>query len=462
MRPPVLAAALACLIPHAAWPQESPPASPAASEFLIDNEHPRLLLPQRRLRLLRRERERETLRWNQFHTFMAGGAEMPERGFADALYYSVAGSETHGRQAITWALSASATDLRQLALVYDWCHAVLTPQQRARLETKLKDAVAKTAAASDIPTIRSRLLAAVALSTHARPLAEQTIQSIAEKWWKSAVVSRIEAKETPFALSDHYPLLEIFHVLRDNLDIDLRESAAKFFTTLPVFHLLSHYPAPYPAPENDYRIPLMAEHAAPDLRDSVYSRAAALAMVAYDSNSTEMQFLQGWLIHDKYVMRSPFGITYEFLWANPYQPGLSYHYLPNVFYDPPTGRLIVRSTWEDNAVWLYQRPGLMQMFRDGKIVNMKQESVTEPIAMGNTVLLPANLSRRFSVNAGEEPARYYLIGLKPDSAYEIEVEDEDMAEVISDRGGVIELTFPANRRAAALLRERSAAPATAP
>jgi hypothetical protein len=114
-----------------------------------------------------------------------------------------------------------------------------------------------------------------------------------------------------------------------------------------------------------------------------------------------MQFLQGWLINDKYVMRSPFGITYEFLWANPYQPGLSYHYLPNIFYDPPTGRLIIRSSWEDNAVWLYQRPGLMQMFRDGQIVNVKQDSITEPIIMGNTVLLPANLSSRFMVETGE-------------------------------------------------------------
>jgi hypothetical protein len=304
-----------------------------------------------------------------------------------------------------------------------------------------------------VATVRGRVFAAVAISGHVRPLAEETLKSVVEVWWKARALDTLAKKDVPFAIPDHYPLFEIFHVLRDNLDIDLRETAAKHFTTLPIFHLLSHYPAPFPAPENEYRIPLMASHEAPDLREAVYSRAAALAMVAYDSNSTEMQFLQGWLIHDKYVLRSTFGIPYEFLWANPYQPGLSYHYLPNIFYDPPTGRLIVRSTWEDDAVWLYQRPGLMQMFKDGRIVNLKQESVTEALVMGNTVLLPSNLSSKFSVQTAE-PSRYYIIGLEPGTKYELEVEDEELAEHQTDRGGVLELSFPAKRTATALQQRR--------
>ena len=454
----VLAAAL--FASSLCWAQNPPvpapaPASPppSAVDYLIDKEHPRLLLPQRRLRLLRRERERETLRWNQFQTFMAGGADMPEKGFSAALFYIVTESPNHGRQAIEWALLPEA-DLRQTALVYDWCNPLLTPAQTTRLEAKLKAGIEKTAAATDVATVRSRLLAAVALSSHVRPLAEQTIQAVADTWWKTRVLAKIEAKEQAFTIADHYPLMEMLHVLRDNLDIDLRETAAKFFTSLPVFHLLSHYPAPFPAPENEYRLPLMAEHGAPDLRDAVFSRAAALAMVAYDTNSTEMQFLQGWLIHDKYVLRSPFGIPYEFLWANPYQPGLSFHYLPNIFYDPVTGRLIIRSTWEDDAIWLYQRPGLMQMFKDGRIINLKQESITEPIVMGNTVLLPANLSDKFSVETGETPGRYYIIGLKPNTKYEIEVDDEELAETSTDLGGVLELIFPPKRTASALLSER--------
>ena len=44
-------------------------------------------------------------------------------------------------------------------------------------------------------------------------------------------------------------------------------------------------------------------------------------MVAYDTNGLQNQFLQGWLIQDRYLMMTPFGAPYEFLWANPYQPG---------------------------------------------------------------------------------------------------------------------------------------------
>jgi hypothetical protein len=155
------------------------------------------------------------------------------------------------------------------------------------------------------------------------------------------VLTPIQRGETPIDLRDHLALIELFHALRDNLEIDLRETAKKHFTVLPIFHLLAHYPAPFPGAENEYRVPLMKTHGEPDSREMARSRAAALAMVAYDNNAQEMQFLQGWLIQDKFLLRSAYGIPYEFLWANPYQPGLSFHYLPNVFHDPASGRLII-------------------------------------------------------------------------------------------------------------------------
>ena len=35
-------------------------------------------------------------------------------------------------------------------------------------------------------------------------------------------------------------------------------------------------------------------------------------MVSFDTNSQEMQFLQGWLMHDRFLLRSTLGIPYEF------------------------------------------------------------------------------------------------------------------------------------------------------
>jgi hypothetical protein len=302
--------------------------------------------------------------------------------------------------------------------------------------------------AGDIAAVRSQVLAAVALTGVVEGIAEKILPAVVEGWWKGRVLDVLAKGETPFEPRDHLALMEMLHTLRDNLDIELRETAPKHFLTLPVYHLLAHYPAPYPGPENEYRIPLMKAHGEPDLREAARTRAAALAMVAYDNNSQEMQFLQGWLIQDRFLLRSPYGIPYEFLWANPYQPGLSFHYLPNVFHDPATGRLIIRSSWEDDAVWYFQAAGVMQLFRNGEIANLKQEVIQEPMNMGNTTLLPARLAAQFQVASPEDGvSRYYIVGLEPNTWYDVEVEDEEIRDVQADRGGVAELVFPPRRLA---------------
>src|ERR1051325_1777371 len=100
--------------------QSGPPAAQDQNYHLY-TERPRIFLRPQRLRLLRRERERQSLRWQQFQLLMAGKAPMPEPGFAAALYYEASGNAAYGKQAVTWALTPAAADLRQLALIFDWC-----------------------------------------------------------------------------------------------------------------------------------------------------------------------------------------------------------------------------------------------------------------------------------------------------------------------------------------------------
>ena len=149
-------------------------------------------------------------------------------------------------------------------------------------------------------------------------------------------------------------MLEIMHVVRDNLNFDLRETFPAVVRPVPLMHLLAHYPAPWPAAENEFRIPAdeAIEKSGPDLRKAVFSRAAELAMVAFDSNVASSQLLQGWLTNDRFLMRGAMGIPYEFLWANPYQPGLSYYHAPLAVHDAIGGQLFVRSSWEDDASWI--------------------------------------------------------------------------------------------------------------
>ncbi len=74
------------------------------------------------------------------------------------------------------------------------------------------------------------------------------------------------------------------------------------------------------------------------------------------------------------MLRGTLGAPYEFLWANPYQPGLSYYHVPLVYYNPDFGTLVVRSSWEDSAWWFGYFDGVMQLFSDGQltVINARQ------------------------------------------------------------------------------------------
>ncbi len=77
---------------------------------------------------------------------------------------------------------------------------------------------------------------------------------VAREIWSNG----IEKDQPAIPREQLYWLYEMMHAIRDNLKIDLRESAAGYFSQLPVDHLAGHYPAPYPASENEYRVPIYA------------------------------------------------------------------------------------------------------------------------------------------------------------------------------------------------------------
>jgi len=63
-----------------------PALMPGQEESLrVDAAHPRLFLVPRRLKLLRRERERQSLRWNQFQTADGGQSSHARTGLRGCL-----------------------------------------------------------------------------------------------------------------------------------------------------------------------------------------------------------------------------------------------------------------------------------------------------------------------------------------------------------------------------------------
>lgn len=434
---PTRRAALTSLAVIAARAQETNSAT--AEDFQVYGDSPRLFLNTRRLRLLKRERERGTIRWTQFETLVAGKAPMAEPGFAHALYFAVSGSAEFGKSAAQWA--AQGKDVRQLALVFDWCRDILSPEQSTAIRGKLRAALtAPLPAAPTIPTMRDRALAAIALAGTTPDPSKAELERLVNQWWRKDLAPNLRDGRFKYPREDSYALFELLHAVRDSLQIELREDAPRYFKDLPAYHILSYYPATFPAAENEYRVPFYDGDGDPDLRVAALSRAADLAMVAYDTNAQETQFVQGWLIHDRFLMRGTFGIPYEFLWANPYQPGLSYYHLPLSMHHASSGRLALRSSWEDDASWFHYSDRKVQFFEDGR---RKERSLASPapVEIGGTVVHFGRNEMKFQpMNA--EPQRAYIIGLDPNSRYDVETDDEEIVERRTDAGGILEFDFP--------------------
>lgn len=254
-------------------------------------------------------------------------------------------------------------------------------------------------------------------------------------------------------------MLELMHAFRDNLNFDLRENFGKWFKDYAQAHILAHYPEPFPASENEYRIPAdpLIDKRGPDVTKATLSRAAEMAMVAFDANAPETQLLQGFLMNDRFLMRGTLGITYELMWANPYQPGLSYYHVPLVAHDAIGGQLFVRSSWEDDAQWLGYFGGQLQLFANGEVVRVDPKAVHEPMDVVEATVFFAHDSTKFKIplrtvqetaasdTAGKDEEvsgappldDVFVIGLEPLRRYHLEVDGEGMFEDSSDIGGII-------------------------
>jgi len=414
-------------------------------EFRVYNEHPRLFLTAQRLRLLKRERERDSVRWQQFERLAKGAAQMPEPGYAGALYFAIAGDAAQGKRAVDWALG-NGRDLRQLAIVYDWCQPLLSPEQSKALLTKIRQVIGTPPATpQDLPAWRDRVLAVIATADENQHGEEKQLRQVVEQWWHRELAPALTAGRASVAFHDVYALVEILHAIRDNLKIDLEEKTPEYFRQLPKFEILGTYPAPLDDAGNEYWVPMYKDAGQPDLKQAALARVAGLSLVSFNNNALENQYLQGWLMQDRFMLHSAFGAPYEFLWANPYQPGLSYVQLPLLFHEQNTGTLFVRSSWEDDAVWFGLYDGEAQFFQDGHITVLNSAGTAavhaKPITLGATAVVAGASPVQFSTEASTT----LVVGLKAGRKYDVEIDDQEMREAKTDPAGTLVLENPAKR-----------------
>ena len=400
------------------------------------------------------------MRWQQFDSLVAGGAPMPEPGFAWALDYQVAGNSDAGRKAIAWAMGPSS-DLRQLALVYDWCQDLMTDVQRSGLAARVEKLMLDSDGDGSLGAVRARAMAAIALFDDVPRTPPRELAAAVHTWWQKKIAPALLQGRTVISRDDAYPLFELLHVIRDNTNLDLRESCPQFFKDFPIEHLLSYYPAPLQGPDTEYYIGAERSTGEPDLRLAALSRVAELAMVAFDPNAASTQVLQGWLMHDRYILHGTFGAPYEFLWANPYQPGLSYYHVPLIYHNPDFGRLFIRSSWEDGAKWFGDFDGVLQVFEDGKVAALDPSHPLPPLALTEAVVCFAHSTRKFQVTLTDEEA-VFIVGLQPHHPYLIEIDDEEMYEDVSDPGGILRLDPPHGKPVGIRIHEAAADTALPP
>jgi hypothetical protein len=437
----------------------------ADDDFHVYREAPRLLLTPQRLRLLQRERERQSPRWEQFDSLIAAGAPMPEPGFAWALYYQVTRQPASAKQAIEWALAdaTNAAHLRQLALVFDWCGPAMTPAQSDRLAAKIERFLAMPGPApgQDVAGQNARVFAAIALADRLPDQANAVLGEIVQKWWRGQIVPQLgspgNAPRQALPRDQRYALYEMLHALRDNVKIDLRESAAGYFKELPLAHLTGHYPAPFASAENEFLIPVYLHDGNPDPAEATMSRAAGLAMVAYDTNALESQLLQGWLMRDRFLMRGSLGAAYEFLWANPYQPGLNYDHVPLVFHEPFTGEVFARTSWDEDATWIGYFDGRLQLFQNGRLQTLRAGAAVQPMQVGTATVAsaPARDSAKFHVQNADSQI-LFVLGLAPHSEYAVEIDDQELEFLDTDAGGTLQVPTSGSGDAGVRIRLRGA------
>src|SRR5580698_7567983 len=131
--------------------------------FKVYSEAPRLLLRPQRLRLLRRERERRSLRWDQFETLWTAGANFPELGWVQALRYQVADERDAGTRAVAWAVGPG-DDIRQIALIADWCAPIISKDDQSLIFAKLKRELTDPRPVKNLAEARNRIFAAVVMT----------------------------------------------------------------------------------------------------------------------------------------------------------------------------------------------------------------------------------------------------------------------------------------------------------
>ena len=426
----------------------------AQAEFRIYSEHPRLFLNADHLKRLKRDAERQTARWRNLQTLLASDSGPAEPGFAYALAYQAADDSAAGRKAVDWALERTAAafsepgELRSAALVFDWCRELLSEEEKQRLVEALARGAEAAAqlAGGDIERVRDGVLAAIALAGDWDG-SEAALGAFLTRQWPQDIVPLLKAGHLVDRPAELIALIEISSAVRPNLETDLWADAPTAFRSLPWTRVLSYYPEAIETPAGPARRrwkPCGGGGPCPaDPRDATLERIADLLLVGYDGVSRDFQFLQGWLRNDSFTLKGPLGAPYEFLWLNPYLPGLSASSGPETAHDPVRGRFFARKGFNVEDLWIAYGGGRFDLYADGEMAPIRPQDKQAPLSFAGSVVVlteeEAKLELRIPAPRNYVSPRIYLLGLREGRNYDIRLNKKSWLERQAERGGILVL-----------------------
>lgn len=425
----------------------------AQPDFRVYRDHPRLFLEPDRLARLRKEVDRESLRWQSLRDLVDSGIPFPEQPLVDALRYQVEGIGDAGSRAAAWSVRlasqgiSTAAELRQAALVYDWCRDRFDAGARESARDAIAGAIGELLpqAGLEVGLVRGAILASIALAGDWDG-SEPALAELLNAHWDREVRPALESGGLTDDGAALVAVLETSLAVRHNLEIDLLRPATEALAALVRTRLLSYYPADVRTAEGTARRP---SHFGPDeqaarIQAPLY-RLAEMLLVAYESNLQEFQFVQGWIRDDSYRLQSPMFAPYEFLWINPYLPGLTAQSAPLLAYDPVRGRLYGRQSWDRPTTWIGFAGGRLEILDGGSLSATDSLTGLPPIYFPEAVLVPIESPGRVFLKwepPGQEPpenAWIYLMGLKPFETYGLKVGRREPRVVEAGAGGFIVL-----------------------
>lgn len=428
------------------------------AEYRVYQEHPRLFLEPSRLTRLRNDIDRQTLRWLSLRRMIEAEAPFPEKPLVNALRYQLEADKESGRAAIAVGLRLAedgiqtAAELRQAALVYDWCHGLLDSSPRTELAEAMGTAIEEVLpqASLNAGLIRAAILASIALAGDWAG-AEAALAELLETHWEGEVRTELERGDLADDGATLIAVLEASLAVRYNLEIDLLRDSTQALASLVRTRLLSYYPVDIEIEEGRAHRP--SRFGSDELRARVQAplyRIADMLLVAYESNLREFQFLQGWIRDDNYLLRSPLAAPYEFLWVNPYLPGLTPQSAPLLAHDPVRGRIFGRKSWQWPTTWVGYADGRLEILTQEGLSGGDSLGGLSPMFFPEGVLVPvrppAKVTLTWQPSPQEAPefARIFLIGLREGETYSLKIGNREARLVQAESGGILVLSSDQN------------------